>query len=93
MTVLTYEHIRASWVIHIVSNCSDVDEKTALGVDPSCINMVHGVLLVAVIVVRVDFEHVVAPIGDPRSFVVEDRHVVIGGEIVHACLGHLNVNV
>lgn len=82
MAVFTDEHVRSSWMIYIVAYRSDVNEKTAFSIDPPCVNMIRGVLLVAVVIIRVDLEHVVAAISDPGGLVMENRHVVVGGEIM-----------
>lgn len=71
----------------------DVDEETRLRVYPSRVDDVQFVENRVIGVVRIDFEHVVAAVGDAGKFKVMDRHVVEFGQIVHRAVRHLHVHV
>ena len=77
----------------VVARGGDVDEQPADGVDPARVDDVVPVRLLAVDVVRVDLEQVVAAVGDAGRAVVEDGHVVVRGQVVHRGLGDLHVGV
>lgn len=90
--VLGVQHTLSGCMIVIVSYSSDVDKHATLGIDPSGINQVKSVRLLAIGIIRIDFEQILATLGDSWRLVVECGHVVIRREIMHVCFRDLTEN-
>ena len=83
MPIFATQHSLSSRVRIIISRRRDIDEQSTRGINPSRINDIHPISLVASDVMRVDLQHVISAFWYSRSLVVEDSHVVIRGEVVH----------
>lgn len=77
MAILTAQHPLACWMGIIVSRSRDIDKQSTGGIHPSRINNIQFISLLAVDIMRVDFQHIVPAFWYPRRLVVEDGHVVI----------------
>lgn len=93
MAILATHHALPFWVRQVVPSRCDVDEKARHGIDPSRVDDVELVSLLPIYIMWVDFQHVVPSLGNPRGLVVEDRHIIVCGQVVHASLGDLNIHI
>lgn len=73
----------------VVPDRGDVDEHAALHVNPSRINLVECIGLLAIYIMRVDLEQIISTSLVSGRLVVIRRHIVIGGKKIHAGFGDL----
>lgn len=86
VAVLAAQDPLAGRVGQVIPRRRDVDEETTLGIDPPRVDDIQLIGLLSDFVVRIDLQEVVSALGDPRRLIMEDRHVVISREVVHAGL-------
>lgn len=76
----------------VVSDSGNIDKHAGVHVDPSRINLVERIGLLAIYIVGVDLQQVVSSSLVSGKSVVERRHVVVGGKIIHAGFRYLAVS-
>jgi len=81
--ILTTNHAHTRRMRQIIPRSRNIDKQATSGIDPSRINNILLVFLIANDIMRIDFEHVISPIGYARRLVMEDRHVVVVCDIMH----------
>lgn len=92
VAIFAGQHTLALGMSQVVSDSGNVDKHARVHVDPSRIDLVERIGLLAVYIVGVDLQQVVASSFVSGQSVVECRHVVVGGKIVHAGFRYLPVN-
>jgi len=77
----------------VISSSCDINEQPAICINPSRINDIQFIRLLAVDVIWVDLQHVVSAFWNAGGFVMEYAHVVVWSKVVHRWFGDLDVGI